>query len=96
MTHCYVQFRKALSRGKHVTLHLLKQGHSRVYSCYQPSKLFLFTNNSALCMKTVSRARQRISDGTIFHQNVLFYQFTSEEKFCFIIYRMSLKHMKRM
>lgn len=27
MTHCYVQFRKALTRGKHVTLHLLKQGH---------------------------------------------------------------------
>lgn len=27
MTHCYVQLQKALTRGKHVTLHLLKQGH---------------------------------------------------------------------
>lgn len=96
MTHCYTQFRKALSEEKHVTLHLLKQGHSRVYSCCQPSKLFLFTNNSALCMKTVSRARQRSPDGTIFHRNVWFYQFTSEEEFCFTVYRTSVKHMKHM
>lgn len=27
MTHCYVQLQKALTREKHVTLHLLKQGH---------------------------------------------------------------------